>query len=135
MICDFRWAFLVILAGLATACSPQPTQVVPKEFKAGQEIFHSVCANCHGADAMGANSKAPRLIDTDFIESEFSDEDIRETVLNGTDKMPSQKNKIEAGEITEVIKYLRYSQKEADLVSESQIEEDEVEDDSEEEDS
>ena len=135
MIFDFRWAFLMALAGLAMACSPQPTLEVPKEFKEGQKIFHSVCSNCHGPDAMGGNTKAPRLIDTDFIESEFSDEDFRETIINGTGKMPPQKNKIDDGEIAEVIKYLRYSQKAADLTPEDQIEEEDIEDDSESEDS
>ena len=32
--------------------------------------------------------------------------------------MPSQRNKISDSEVTEVIKYLRYSQKAADLVTE-----------------
>lgn len=135
MIFDFRWAFLIAVAGLAMACSPQPTLEVPEEFKEGQKIFHNVCANCHGPDAMGAHTKAPRLIDTDFIESEFSDDDLRETIKNGTDKMPPQKNKIDDREIAEVIKYLRYSQKAADLISEDQIEEEDIEDDSESEDS
>ncbi len=135
MICDFRWAFLIALAGLGMACSPQPIMEVPEEFKEGQKIFHRVCSDCHGSDAMGGHTKAPRLIDTDFIESEFSDGDLRETVKNGADKMPSQKNKVDDGEITEIIKYLRYSQKAADLIAEDQIEEEDIEDDSQSEDS
>jgi len=102
-----------------TACSPQPTKEVPQEFKKGQEYFHKVCSNCHGSDAMGMGAKAPRLIDTDYIEKEFSNDEIRETILNGTDKMPPQKNTVSADEITEIIKYLRYSQKVADLSTES----------------
>lgn len=70
------------------------------------------------SDGMGANSKAPRLIDTDFVEQAFSNDVIRETILKGTDKMPSQKNNVNAEEITEIIKYLRYSQKAANLVTE-----------------
>ncbi len=126
--CKRNIAFLSILLFL-TSCSPQPTVEVPAEFKKGQEYFHRVCSNCHGSDAMGGHTKAPRLIDTDYIISEFSDEDIRETILNGTDKMPSQKTNVTQEEITEIIKYLRYSQKVADLV----IEEDEPEEDEEQE--
>jgi len=135
MTCDFRWAFLIALAGLGMACSPQPIMEVPEEFKEGQKIFHRVCSNCHGPDAMGGHTKAPGLIDTDFIESEFPDDDLRETIMNGTDKMPPQKNKIDDGEITEIIQYLRFSQKAANLVAEDNIEEEDIEEDSSSEDS
>jgi hypothetical protein len=78
---------------------------------------------------MGMQTKAPRLIDTDYIEKEFSNDELRKTILNGTDKMPGQKNNVNADEITEIIKYLRYSQKTADLVTE----EDTAEEDADEE--
>ena len=110
-----------------TACSPQPTKEVPQEFKKGQDYFHRVCSNCHGSDAMGANTKAPRLIDTDYIEKEFSNDEIRETILNGTDKMPAQKNNVKADEITEIIKYLRHSQQAANLVVEDEETDDQEE--------
>ena len=118
---------LLILLSSVTACSPQPTKEVPQEFKKGQDYFHRVCSNCHGSDAMGANSKAPRLIDTDYIEKEFSNDEIRETILNGTDKMPAQKNNVKADEITEIIKYLRHSQQAANLVVEDEESDDQVE--------
>ena len=118
---------LLTLLACVAACSPQPTKEVTQEFKKGQEYFHRVCSNCHGSDAMGANSKAPRLIDTDYVEKAFSNDEIRETILKGTDKMPSQKNNVTAEEITEIIKYLRYSQKAADLVTEEDTDEEEEE--------
>ena len=115
----YRWNLvLILMLSCVAACSPQPTKEVPQEFKKGQEYYHRVCSNCHGSDGMGANSKAPRLIDTDFVEQAFSNDVIRETILKGTDKMPSQKNNVNAEEITEIIKYLRYSQKAANLVTE-----------------
>jgi mono/diheme cytochrome c family protein len=120
-----RNLILFILLSSVTACSPQPTKEVPQEFKKGQEYFHRVCSNCHGSDAMGATTKAPRLIDTDYIEKEFSNDEIRETILNGTDKMPPQKNNVKADEITEIIKYLRYSQQAADLDTEEDTAEEE----------
>lgn len=126
---NFRWNFfLLTLLLCAAACSPQPTKEVPKEFKKGQEYFHRVCSNCHGSDAMGANTKAPKLIDTDYIEKEFSNDELRETILNGTDKMPPQKNNVNADEITEMIKYLRYSQKTANLTTEEDTDEDDEDD-------
>jgi mono/diheme cytochrome c family protein len=124
----YRWnIILIILLTFVTACSPQPTKEVPQEFKKGQEYFHRVCSNCHGSDAMGGTTKAPRLIDTDFIEKTFSDDEIRETILKGTDKMPSQKNNVKESEISEIIKYLRHSQQAADLVVEEDVEEEEEE--------
>lgn len=116
---------LIIAMFALASCAPQPTKEVPAEFKKGQELFHSVCSDCHGSDAMGGHTKAPRLIDTDFIQSEFSDEDIRDTISNGSSsgKMPPQKGKFSDTEITEIIKYLRYSQKAADLI----VEEDDIE--------
>ena len=104
-----------------TSCAPKPTKIVPPEFKVGQNQFHRVCANCHGADALGKNTKAPGLIDPEYLPENFSNDEIYKQVIEGSDKMPSQRNKISDSEITEIIKYLRYSQKEADLT----IEEDE----------
>ena len=100
------------------SCAPKPTLEVPEPYKIGQQYFHEVCSNCHGSDAMGKHTKAPRLIDEEYIPSNFSDEDIRETVLNGTDKMPPQRKNVTPEKITEIIKYLRYSQKSAGIESE-----------------
>jgi len=79
---------------------------------------------------MGKQTKAPKLIDTDYIQETFSDDDIFQTVINGTDKMPSQKNKVSDEEIKEIIKYLRYSQKAANLVAEDDDEEEILEEES-----
>ena len=106
--------FLITIFFLAS-CSPQPTMEVPKEFKQGQKYFHKICSNCHGPDALGKTTQAPRLIDVDYILGNFSDDDIRSTVIDGSGKMPSQRRKVTDEEITEIIKYLRYSQKTAGL--------------------
>jgi mono/diheme cytochrome c family protein len=112
-------SLLVLLVFSLTSCTPQPKKVVPADYKKGQDYFHRVCSNCHGPDAMGGQTKAPRLIDSDYVPSEFSDEDIKETILNGTDKMPPQKANVTPEEISEIIKYLRYSQKAANIVTDS----------------
>jgi mono/diheme cytochrome c family protein len=70
---------------------------------------------------MGKHTKAPRLIDEEYLAPNFTDDDIREIILNGTEKMPSQKKNVNSEEITEIIKYLRYSQKTAGL---EQVDED-----------
>ena len=111
---------------LIASCAPKPTKEVPEEFKSGQKLFHKVCANCHGSDALGKQTKAPRLIDAEFIQENYSDEEISQTVIDGINKMPSQRSKVTDEEIAEIIKYLRYSQKAANLVAEDEDEEEEV---------
>ena len=110
---------------LIFSCTPKAAIEVPDAYKKGQDTFHKVCSNCHGSDAMGKHTQAPRLIDEDYLASNFSDDEIRETVLNGTDKMPSQKKNVTANEITEIIKYLRYSQKASGIEPEEEGEDEE----------
>jgi len=120
-----RWQNYLFILFIAS-CAPQPTKVVPPEFQLGQKYFHKKCSNCHGSDAMGKQTKAPRLIDADFIQETFSDDEIVQTIIDGTDKMPSQRNKVSDEEIKEIIIYLRYSQKAANLVSLDEEEEEET---------
>ena len=120
-------ATLLALTLLVASCgAPPPTKKVPTEFIIGQTNFHKVCSNCHGPDAMSSgNFKAPRLIDEDYLPENFSDDDIRETIAKGTDKMPSQRGKFNASEVNQIIKYLRYSQNAAGLVVDHTIDIDE----------
>jgi|TARA_B110000438_G_scaffold300878_1_gene354329 mono/diheme cytochrome c family protein len=111
------------------SCAPKPTLEVPEPYKKGQQYFHEVCSNCHGSDAMGKHTQAPRLIDEEYLASNYSDAEISETILNGTDKMPPQRKNVTPEKITEIIKYLRYSQKTAGIESEDS-EEDESEEES-----
>ena len=118
-----RFEALIILISAVLlfiySCAPKPTKKVPAKFEAGQNYYHRICANCHGADALGKQTKAPGLIDVEYLPANFSDDEIREQVVEGSDKMPSQRNKVSDAEIDEIIKYLRYSQQAADLVVES----------------
>ena len=75
---------------------------------------------------MGKQTKAPRLIDAEYIQETFSDDEIVQAIIDGTDKMPPQRNKVSDEEIKEIIKYLRYSQKTADLVAMEEDEEEEM---------
>ena len=76
---------------------------------------------------MGKHTQAPRLIDEEYLDPNFADEEIRETIINGTDKMPPQRKNVTDKEITEIIKYLRYSQQAAGLEPEEEEEEEEEE--------
>ena len=121
------YTFLVtgILIAL-TSCSPKPTIKVPAEFESGQNNFHRVCANCHGVDALGKQTRAPGLIDPEYLSENFSDEEMYKQIIEGSDKMRPQRNKLSDPEVAEIIKYIRYSQKAAELVvGEDESDEDE----------
>ena len=119
------YIFLVAVILIAlTSCSPKPTIKVPAEFESGQNNFHRVCANCHGADALGKQTRAPGLIDPEYFSENFSDEEMYKQIIEGSDKMRSQRSKVSDPEVAEIIKYLRYSQKAAGII----VEEDEPDD-------
>ena len=119
------YIFLVAVILIAlTSCSPKPTIKVPAEFESGQNNFHRVCANCHGADALGKQTRAPGLIDPEYFSENFSDEEMYKQIIEGSDKMRPQRSKVSDPEVSEIIKYLRYSQKAAGII----VEEDEPDD-------
>lgn len=118
----FRGLVYFLILFIAS-CAPKATKEVPGEFKPGQKIFHKVCSNCHGSDAMGKHTEAPRLIDVEYIQENFSDDEIFQTAIEGVNKMPSQRSKVSDDELKEIIKYLRYSQQAAGLVAEDEEEE------------
>ena len=115
-----------VVVFMSSCAPPQPTKIVPAEFKAGQNYYHRVCANCHGPDALGKQTRAPGLIDPEYLSENFSDEEMYTQIIEGSDKMPPQRNKLSDPEVAEIIKYIRYSQKAADLVvGEDESDEDE----------
>ena len=113
---------------ISSCAPPQPTKIVPAEFKAGQNYYHRVCANCHGTDALGKQTRAPGLIDPEYLSENFSDEEMYTQIMEGSDKMRPQRSKVSDSEVAEIIKYLRYSQKAASII----VEEDEPDDSGEE---
>ena len=94
-------------------CTIKPQKSVPEDYVAGQKYFYQVCANCHGVDAAGGN-KAPTFLQEIFLPTNFTNERIAKTILNGSssEEMPSQRNKINDEQIKEIIKYIRFSQRE-----------------------
>ena len=111
---------------ISSCAPPQPTKIVPAEFKTGQNYYHRVCANCHGADALGKQTRAPGLIDPEYLPENFSDEEMYKQIIEGSDKMPPQRNKLSDPEVAEITKYIRYSQKAADfMVGEDESDDDE----------
>ena len=65
-------------------------------------------------NAAGGN-KASTFLQEKILPTYFTNEKIAKTILNGSSSgaMPSQKNKVNDEQIREIIKYIRYSQREA----------------------
>jgi len=114
----FTFFLIVLFPFLFTGCAIEPKKTVPEKYKLGQISFHKVCAQCHGADAMGGK-RAPNFLQKKFIPKKFSNARIARTIINGSDSgaMPSQKKRVTDKEIGEIIQYIRYSQKEAGIIS------------------
>jgi mono/diheme cytochrome c family protein len=112
-----KLVFIVVLANII-GCAIKPQKKVPEEYLSGQEYFHKVCAICHGADARGGN-RAPSLLQEMFRSTKFSNQKIANTILNGSKSgaMPSQKQRVNDLQIREIIKYIRFSQREAGMYS------------------
>ena len=108
-----KFVFIIIMVSII-GCSIKPQKSVPEDYVAGQKYFHQVCANCHGADAAGGN-KAPTFLQEKFHPTNITNGKIVSTILNGSSSgaMPSQKNKVNDEQIREIIKYIRFSQREA----------------------
>ena len=112
-----KLVFILVFSNII-GCAIKPQKSVPEDYMSGQEYFHKVCANCHGADAGGGN-RAPSFLQEIFNSTRFSNRKIANTILNGSKSgaMPSQKNRVNDLQIREIIKYIRFSQREAGMYS------------------
>ena len=65
------------------------------------------------------SKRAPNFLQEKFVPKNFSNARIARTIINGSDSgaMPSQKKKVNDEEIGKIIQYIRYSQKEAGIIS------------------
>ena len=109
--------FFGLLGQFLMGCAIEPKKTVPEKYRIGQINYHRVCAQCHGADAMGGG-RAPTFLQEKFNLKNFPNRRIVRAILNGSDSgsMPSQKNKVTDDEIKEILKYIRHSQREAGII-------------------
>ena len=110
--------YLLLFSIIFTGCAIESKKTVPAEYQVGQTTFHKVCAQCHGADAMGGKG-APTFLQEKFDSKNFPNGRMVRVILNGSDSgaMPAQKRKVNDEQIREIIKYIRYLQGEAGVIS------------------
>jgi len=85
---------------------------------ADNSLYAAKCASCHSSDGTG-NKKLGVLVGGDLSKldltkadtSKRTNDELKNTVLNGKNKMPSFKGKISEEEITGLVKFLRALQK------------------------
>ena len=110
--------YLLLFSIIFTGCAIESKKTVPAEYQVGQPTFHKVCAQCHGADAVGGKG-APTFLQEKFDPKNFPNGRMVRVILNGSDSgaMPAQKRKVNDEQIREIIKYIRYLQGEAGVIS------------------
>ncbi|OGZ98767.1 MAG: hypothetical protein A3G49_03725 [Candidatus Sungbacteria bacterium RIFCSPLOWO2_12_FULL_41_11] len=85
---------------------------------ADNSLYQAKCASCHSGDGTG-NKKLGMLTGGDLSRldltktdtSKKTDDELKNIVLNGKNKMPSFKGKLSEEEITRLVKFLRALQK------------------------
>lgn len=80
----------------------------------GSDTYKAMCAMCHGADGdantpAGKAMKAKPFKDPDLIKA--SDADLIAAIKNGKGKMPAYAGKLTAGQIKDVVTFIRALQK------------------------
>ena len=76
----------------------------------GGATFKAKCAMCHGADGSGNTGigKSMGLRDLGSAEVQsMSETDLAALISNGKGKMPAYKDKLSAGDISDLVKYIR----------------------------
>ena len=102
----------------SSAVRPSPRKPVPPEFVAGEALFHTHCAVCHGASAAGTEL-GPSFLSKVYVPSHHSDASFHLAVKQGVrahhwnfGNMPALPHVAEA-EVTQIIAYVRWLQQQA----------------------
>jgi cytochrome c6 len=77
---------------------------------AGEQIYKTKCASCHGADGVGATPAGKATKARDFCSDEVkkeTDEEWTGIIVKGKNKMPSYDRKLSDAEVKEVVAYIR----------------------------
>ena len=107
MKCDFVRVFVngMLLAGLIGFCvETSPAQ------SAGETLFKTKCAACHGPDGKGEVAMGKKLGARNLSSTEVqtqSDEQLTQLVSKGKNKMPAYDGKLTKEQIGDLVAYIR----------------------------
>jgi mono/diheme cytochrome c family protein len=95
----------VVLAGLIILCaSPSPAQ------SAGETLFKTKCAACHGPDGKGEVPMGKKLGARNLSSTEVqgqADAQLIDVVTKGKNKMPAYAGKLTKEQIADLVAYIR----------------------------
>ena len=97
-----KWTMIVLAAMSLAGCGDKGDDTAADltgDPVAGETVFSSTCAACHGAD--GSGGSGPSM--TDEVPDQTEDE-MKDIILNGYDAMPAQS--LTDQEVADVIAYL-----------------------------
>jgi cytochrome c6 len=103
-------ALVAILAVVVVAAAGVPAAAGADAAAAGAAIYKDKCIGCHGADGSGNTPIGKSLKAGDLRKPEIQakkDAELAASILNGKGKMPSNKGKLTAAQVDEVLAYVR----------------------------
>jgi cytochrome c6 len=106
---DVKLSTKLVLCGVAFALAAMTTGRVRAQ-GAGEKIYKTKCASCHGGDGAGSTAAGKATKARDFCSAEVkaeSDEDWTAIVVKGKNKMPGYDKKLTDAEIKDVLAYVR----------------------------
>ncbi len=95
-------ALLLALMG----CEPDRPLAPPDHIK-GHKVYYGYCSGCHES----GNKKVPNLRDKRFFPENTSDKRMMKSIKLGRGKMPPQGGMLHEEDVKEVIRYIRYLQR------------------------
>jgi mono/diheme cytochrome c family protein len=104
-----RIAVIVAITCVSMTTSFPSVSVHAQDSIDGKKIYDSKCASCHGIDGkISALGLALGSKDLRSAEAQkTTDDQMKQLISEGKDKMPAYKNTLSADEMSAVIKYLR----------------------------
>jgi len=93
-----------MFAALCLMTSPAKSQ------GAGEQVYKTKCASCHGADGAGATPAGKATKARDFCSEDVkkeTDDELTAIVVKGKNKMPGYDKKLTDAEIKDVVAYIR----------------------------
>ncbi len=87
-------------------CEPD-RPLAPPDYIRGHKVYYGYCSGCHES----GNEKVPNLRDKRFFPDKTPDSRMIKSIREGRGKMPPQGGMLQAEDLKEVVRYIRYLQR------------------------
>ncbi|QPJ61437.1 MAG: cytochrome c [Candidatus Nitronauta litoralis] len=103
---SLNYLFAGILLFTLMGCEPD-RPLAPPDYIRGHKVYYGYCSGCHES----GNKKVPNLREKRFFPDKTSDSRMLKSIRDGRGKMPPQGGMLQAEDLKEVIRYIRYLQR------------------------